>query len=219
MEGLFNLYYRKYKTIILPTAILFLSLFVVVRIAIPQIENISQTNQAINQQQVEIENLRKTLETLKDLNDSNLDADLSSAVAALPTSKNIIAIFSSLSDVSSKTNTTIKTFSLKVGDLYSKKKNTVSTGSNSSPFLVVAVNVSAPTSDDLIRFSSEIQESLPIAEVKNISTNGSEGNFEINFFYKPTNLSAVSLTHNIAPLTPKEEELIKKLSSWQTNPK
>lgn len=215
MEGLLSLYYRKYKTALLPIFIFILSLFVVFKITFPQFSNISATKAAITQQKQEVVILKKTLSTLNILNSSQVDSDLSTATLALPTSKNIVAVFSSLSNVSAKTNTIIKSFSLKVGDLYSKKGSTrVSSPAVQSPFLAVTVSVTAPTSIDLINFSQEVQKSLPLAEVKKITIDGSNGTFEVNFFYKSTNLSAVSLNHDVAPLTPKENQLIDKLSSW-----
>lgn len=214
MESLLNLYYRKYKTALLPIAIFILALFIVLRIALPQFSNIATTNEAIKQQEKETTIFKKTLSTLNTFNSSQVDSDLSTATLALPTSKNIVAIFSSLSNVSARTNTTIKSFSLKVGDLYSKKTSTTSAPPAQSPFLAVTVSVTSPTSTDLVKFSQEIQNSLPLAEVKMININEPNGTFEINFFYKPTNLSAISLNHNVAPLTPKEKQLIDKLSSW-----
>lgn len=215
MESLSSLYYRKYKQFLLPTIISFLAFFIVVRIALPQFSNINATNESISAQKKEVAKLKQALFTLNEYNSTQVDTNLSTASLALPISKNIVAIFSSLSNVSVRTNATIKSFSLKVGDLYTKKSNTPQINTQvQSPFLVVTVSVTAPTSADLVKFSEEIQKSLPLAEVKKVEVNNSEGNYEINFFYKPTNLSAVSLNHNVTPLTPKEKELLDKLSAW-----
>lgn len=215
MESLLSLYYRKYKQFLLPAVIFFLAFFIVVRIALPQFSNISATNETISAQKEEITKLEQALSTLNEYNSSQVDTNLSTASLALPVSKNIVAIFSSLSNVSARTNANIKSFSLKVGDLYSKKSNSPRINPQAqSPFIVVTVSVTSATSQDLVRFSEEIQKSLPLAEVKKIEVNDSEGNYEINFFYKPTNLSAVSLNHSVTPLTPKEKELLNKLSIW-----
>lgn len=214
MEKMFAPYYSKYKQYILPLILFCVSFFIIFKVFLPELSSISEEKRVIEAKKMEIETLQKTYETLSGQDDTEIDDDLKIATSALPASKDPSAIFQAMVSAAAKSNVELKQFSFKVGSIYGKQAQSFSSDKTGIPFLTVLIRISSTDAQNFIRFASEIQKSVPIAEVKNINMQGSSGTLEVNFYYKPYDLTVLTKQNKIIPLTPAEEKILEQLREW-----
>ncbi len=214
MREMYRKYYAKYKKQIIPILLISLSFFVIFRVILPQVSAISESNQAISEKIREVETLKDTLSALSSLNEADSVSNLQTSLKALPTSKDISIIFSALSSAATSSQSELKDFSLKVGGVYGRAAKVSSGGVKGVPAVDVIARVSSPNPENLILFSKELRERLPLAEVKRIDSNNDLGTFEIGFYYKVNDLSLISRQDKVLPLSQADLNLITQLKGW-----
>ncbi|KKQ96894.1 MAG: hypothetical protein A3C27_00525 [Candidatus Levybacteria bacterium RIFCSPHIGHO2_02_FULL_39_36] len=205
-------YYIKYKKQILPLIFLSLSFFLIFRVILPQISAISESNQLISSKTSQIDTLQKTLSVVSSQNDSLTEEQLGTATKALPGIKDIVIIFEALTSAAGASRTELREFSLKVGGVYGRAAK-VTGFVKGVPSISVTTRISGDPLG-LIRFSKEAQERLPLAEVKTVDTNKDTGTFEIDFFYKPYDITAIAKSDKVSPLTQADLNLLSQLKEW-----
>lgn len=180
MKDLLLLYYQKYRTYFVPLTILVVTIFVFFNIFMPQVSSIQEKLSQLGNKADDIERLKKNLNTIQSFPTENLDSNLSTVFTALPSSKDILSIYLGVINAADKADVTISGFSLKVGTLYSKKKTEVE---KTTPALSASLNVNGGGAS-LTEFGKELQNTLPIAELKHMTLSQNTGTYEISFFYK-----------------------------------
>ena len=205
--------YIKYKRQIVPVVFVSLSFFIIFGIIIPQVSSISKTNKTISEEQQKVDSLSQTLRLLSALNENEVSSNLSTTTKALPTTKDISLIFTALTSAAGASGTNIRDFSLKIGGLYGKVEETGAT--RGVPSIEVIVRASAPSSSSFVNFSKEIQKKLPLSEIEKIDISGFDGTYELNFYYKPHDISQISGQTSVAPLSQSDLNLINQLREWE----
>lgn len=204
-------YYAKYKKIILPASFFILALFLVIGVVIPQFSTISKVTQDISEKKIDVDRLQASLTNIS--NQGNLQPDLDLVNRALPTSKNITSIFNALVSSANDSGVDVKDFSLKVGGVYGRAEKIPQGGVSGVPSIDVIVRVEG-TSTSIIDFAKQVQTKLPIAEVAKVDAAGGVASFQISFFYKPQDLSALSRQETILPLTTSQNKTLQELKNW-----
>ncbi|PIT89381.1 MAG: hypothetical protein COU27_00600 [Candidatus Levybacteria bacterium CG10_big_fil_rev_8_21_14_0_10_36_7] len=215
MDQKITIYIKKNKEYIIPLILLLSSFFIVIFIIFPQFSSISDLTRQLDAKKTSLEELGVGLTFLNSLNEDALDSDFSTAIEALPGSKEISQIFSALSASSLESGADLIGFSLKVGDVYSSESKVQPTVVGGVPGLNVLVKVSADNASQIVNFGKEVQQKLPLAEVKALDIALNQGSYEINFYYKAYNLAAISKQDKIAPLSKEERDLLDKLREWK----
>lgn len=205
-------YYVKYKKQILPLVFLSLSFFLIFRVILPQTSAISESNQLISSKTSQIDTLQKTLSVVSSQNDSLIEEQMDTATKALPGIKNIAIIFEALTSAAAASGSELREFSLKVGGVYGRAAK-VTGFVKGVPSISVTARISG-TPFDLIKFSKEAQERLPLAEVKALDTSKDTGTFEIDFFYKPYDIAAIAKQEKVSSLTQVDLNLLTQLKEW-----
>ena len=206
-------YYLKYKKFLLPAALIFLIFFLVFRVILPQLSSIGDLNQEIFDKNQKNASLQNSLSAISNQNQDTLSSDLDTATQALPTSKNIAFIFDALSAAATAAGTDLKEFSLKVGGLYGRAEK-VSSNNVGVPTVDVIVRIGGADATSIAQFTKEIQQRLPLAEVKTIDATGSLSTLEVSFFYKPLDLFLLSKKENVAPISQADLNLLSQLKGW-----
>ena len=215
MKEEFNRIFKKYKKQIFPIVLIGLSVFIVFRVILPQISEITSTSQKISQKKEELVTLSNSVATLSTLNDQNLTSNLKLTTTALPTSKDITKIFSALTSAASAANAELLEFSLKVGGVYGGDSDKSPTRSViGAPHLSVVARIGADDADAIVAFAKAVNERLPLSEVKKIEANSAIGTFELDFFYKPADLNLISKQDKVSPISQADQNLINQLNSW-----
>lgn len=202
--------FLKHKKIVYPVIFLTFSLLLVTLVIFPQISSISSSNQEIANKTKNIQVLEESLSTISQETNLETAADLTNK--ALPTTKNVAVIFDALLSAAGSSGTKIEEFSLKVGGVYGRAENTKANVVG-TPFISVLVRVSGDASE-FVKFASEMHQRLPLAEITKIDSANDVASFQINFFYRPQDLSALTKKDAVPPVDDRNKELLQKLSEW-----
>lgn len=215
MDKEIKTYYIKYKAQILPIIFLFLIVFLIFRVIIPQFSTISEIKTNIESKSKEVEILQSSLNTLNTQDDNVILQNSKIVNTALPSVKDLSAVFLALTSASSLSNVDVKGFSLKVGGVYGKSASTYTPSVLGVPFLTVSVQTFSNDPKNMIFFVRELQKKMPLSEVKTVNAQSGSGGLEINFYYKPYDISSFAKEDKIVPLSTSEEKILELLKSWE----
>lgn len=212
-----DLIYRKHKRKILPLVFGFVSVFVFFRIIMPQWSDISDVQSLLTTKNKVVEAKGATVDLLNSFSQENVDSDYTLATIALPNQKDIVLIFSELSDAATKAGVKLGGFTLKVGGIYSVSKNVKTTEKtiNGIPYLNILVNISGKN-ENLRKFADVLYKSIPVVEIENIDITKSDARYDVNFYFKPVSLKAPDADSTaLTGLTPLQASQLKELKSWK----
>ncbi|HVZ66886.1 MAG TPA: hypothetical protein VG917_01360 [Patescibacteria group bacterium] len=207
-------YYLKYKNFILPTVFIMLSFFILFRVIMPQITSIASANQDIESKSTDVQTLQSSLSALSNADESAINDDLDTVVKALPVSKNITQIFEALSSAAGASSVDLKEYSLKVGGIYGRAEKVAQTSVKGVPSVDVEVKVGGASPRQIVDFTKQIQQRLPLSEVTQINSNGNNASLIISFFYKPLDLTLVSRQDNVTGVNQNDQTVINQLKDW-----
>lgn len=207
-------YLKKRKKAAVTIAFLIASLLLVMVVIFPQFNAFQEARSQALAKEAQVKKLQNSYNTLSSKTEDSLNSQLSTVNSALPSNKNIIAVFTGISSVASKYSVNIDGFTIRVGGVYSKdpkNKDQEQLSVTGVPFLRVILNATAQDAESLVAFINGLYSSLPLAEVKVLNSKNNEATLEVNFYYKPYNLQALSGNDEITPLTPQEEKILRDL--------
>lgn len=214
-----NLIYRKHKKQIVPLVFGFAAVFVVFRIILPQWSDITQVQQLLTSKQATVKAKQATVDLLNSLPQENVDANYTVATTALPPQKDIVLIFSELSDASTRADVKLGGFTVKVGGVYSATNTgkSVDKSINGIPYLNILISVSGQN-DSLRKFADIMYKSMPIVEIKNIDISKNDARYDVNFYFRPIALKAPNADSTaLTTLSPLQVSQLKELNSWKGN--
>ncbi len=214
MNKIFSVYYVKYNKFGIPAVFLLLSTFLLFRVILPQLSSISDIKNEISDKNAKVSALNTSLSAITGQSGADIDSVFSTTTHALPNSKDIALIFTSLSGAASNSDTSLQEFSLKVGSIYGKAADTAVQSTLGTPSVSVRASVSG-SPDGILKFTEQVQKQLPLAEITSIDSNGDLATFQISFFYKPTDLARVAKQNNVTPLTQSQLNLLNQLKTWE----
>lgn len=207
-----NLLYQKHKDYIVPIAIIVVCFLLLIKITIPQIDNLSVKQQEVKFEKEKLTTLKNNLKILSNLNESTLDSQLSTVSDALPEGKNFAGVLNSISISANKAGVFLGDFEFQVGDL--SKSATPSQGlPNLQLSLATNGNVSATS-----RFINELYKSLPISEITSIEVNSNRAVLNTFFYYKPFPKIPTDKSFPLSSLSKADLDTIAEISSWN-NPR
>ena len=206
-------YIIKYKKFLVPLMFVLLAIFMIFVIIIPQFSTLSSLNQQISAQEEQLATLKNSISVVSSQSDETLDDQVNTATLALPTGKDVSKIFSALSAAAASSGTIIEEFSLSVGGIYGRAARFTSTVVG-TPSLSVAARVQGPSPKDLTNFAKELQKTLPLAEVKKMDISDGLASFQVNFFYKPVDLSVIAKQENVVAPGQSSINLLNQFKEW-----
>lgn len=205
MNKEYTLFGRKFTaTELLAVSLVIISLVIVFVIIIPQLGNIGIQRERNSAKQAEVSALSNTLTTLQSANPQQIDEDMQLVHNALPTSKDVIAVFSTLSSLATSSNVQLRGFTIQVGELYNRDSVTSPTQRDVSsvtgfPTMDVVITVSTSDEDNLVTFSNQLYESLPIARINTVSNRDNLSTIDISFYYRPYDLNQIENSNEVIP--------------------
>lgn len=220
MEELIKLYIQKAKLYLIPLILVLVAFVILMYITVPQFNSIGELQQQINAKKTEVEQNIETKQALEEIPDADLTENVKIAKHALPDSKDLISIYSTLSSIALKSGATISAFSIKVGDVFSSRENaklSEERSTSGSPVLSIRLNVEATDYRNLVTFSENLYKSLPLAEIKTLRISPESGTFDVVFFYKTFDPKQLVRQEQVRPLTASEQNNLKKITEWENN--
>jgi len=207
-ENQLKIFYLKNKTYVLPIFMILVSMFLVVYILIPGIQNFIVLREESGRELEKLKLLKGNLNTLTQLDVGLLDNQLKISKQAVPPGKDFASILSAVSITAANANVPLGDFEFQVGDL-------IKNPSNLSKFLTLQLLININT--DLIgasRFVKEIERTLPLSAVVSIRNSGNTSSISLVFYYKP--LPPVNIREDMPfkSVSAQEASLLTNLSTW-----
>lgn len=210
--------YRKRKHQLLPIIFGFAAFFVIVRIIMPQWEDISTVRLLLTDKETAVQAKEETIRVLNSIATEKVEADYLTATTALPIQKDVILIFTELNDAAARSGVSLGGFNVKVGDIYSTEKKEEPRGKaiEGVPYINILVNVNGEN-ENVRKFADELYKSIPLVEITSIDVAKNDARYDVNFFYKPIALRPQNeQTTALKALNPQEEQQLRELDEWKS---
>lgn len=196
--------------------LVFLGFGVILFVIFPQIENIGLQREMNATKQAQVDELKNSLNVLQSVSTEQVESDMKLANSALPTNKDVIAVFSAISSLANFSNVQLRGFTIKVGDLYVKDESAKATDVDITsvtgfPTMDVVITLTAADQKNLVIFSEELYKNYPIARINTVSAQENESMVEISFYYRPYDLSKIEGSNRLMPYSTEYADLIKTL--------
>jgi hypothetical protein len=208
----YRLYYLKYKHLLLPSVFVFLSIFLLFFVVLPQITSIGNLTRETSEASSRVQVLKDSLDVLSKQDEAEVESKIGTATNALPTVKDISKIFIALNSAASSADTALREFSLDVGPVHGKAADP-SGDQTAAPSMEVRARVEGTDARNLSDFSVALARKFPLAEVQRIDGSGNTASFQVNFFYKPINLSIIAKQDKIPPISASDSDFLNKLEA------
>lgn len=217
-ERLRILYFRYKDSVYFLFAIMILVISVcivlVFRVVIPQVQDwFSITN--------EVESTRKRLATINNnislittLNKQTIDNQVAISTQALPFEKDFGAIVNALSDAAITAGVSLDDYSFQPGNISSVSGRLIAPGKKDINFIKVAIAVGGDAKH-VQAFLQEINETLPLSEVVDVSGDTQQTNITLHFYQKQFPPITFRDDEPLVPLSVDDTAFIKKLSDWR----
>lgn len=204
----FNKLYTRYKDYLLPVSAVLICIILFVKLIIPQIQNLTDLKKQEEQENQKLQILKNNLSLLYNLNQNTLDSQLKITSKTLPVEKDFIGILNGISAAASKAKVGLGDYGFQVGDL-----TKLPTSVKGYPSIQLVLNISGSL-DSSINFLKELEKTVPMSEVTDVSLNNRGSNLNLVFYYKP--LAPVKLRDDIplVPLSSQNLNVIDDLSGW-----
>ncbi len=215
MDRQIRKYYRRHKKDLASLALVFAGIIMFFWIILPQIGEVSDTRSNISTQEQTNADLYESSQTLTALNPQQLDVDFELVMGILPAQKSVGRIFEALTLASGRSNVEIGSLNVQVGNVYSTDQSVVQRGAvDGVPLLNMLVRVTGSGTQDLTEFANMLYETGPIVGINSVGISGSEGRYDLDFYFKPINEKAFEAQTIVTPLTSQQRELLTTLDSW-----
>ncbi len=205
----------KHKKILTPLLFIVLGIFVLLFIIIPQFSTISDLNNQVAAENDKVNTLKNSLQVVSSQDDQDLNAKVGIATDALPTAKDVSRIFSALSQASDASQTVLGEFSLNVGAIYGRAQQ-LEGKIQGTPSITVNVRVEGNGARELSDFAKDLQKALPLSEIRQMGISDNSASYQINFFYKPVDLSVISKQDKVVLPNQNAVNLLNELKTWES---
>ncbi len=202
----------------LAVSLVLLGFFVILFVILPQIDSIGLQREQNQAKKAEVNELQNSLNVMQSISSEQVEADLKLASSALPTNKDIISIFSAISELASSSDVQLRGFTIKVGELYTKatgESNQVdnTTSVTGVPSMDVTITVSTVDDKNLVAFTQQLYKNFPIARINTLNSQKNDGMIELSFYYRPYDLKQIEGVNLVSPYNTQYSDLIQQLSS------
>lgn len=202
------LYYRN-KEYIIPVVIILICLILFMKFVIPQMQELFLIKEKEKETQIRVENLKKNLIFLSNLDSSNLDSKLETTSNALPPKKDFAGIINAISNAAINSGVALDDFGFSVGELSTKSAKL-----NTQPS--IQIELSVISDKDRVRlFLSKLAKEFPLSEITSVQMENNLTAIVTVFYYKP--FPPIEIDDYALPgnLSGKETTLINNMSSWK----
>ncbi len=203
-------YYRfkdsVYYTWFLVFVSLLVSFIIIFQVIIPQLTSwFSITNEVIALRE-KISVMNQNINFVNNVDPALLNNQLQTAQSALPAEKDFGGVVSALSDAAILSGVSLSDYTFSVGEVASESAKI----SNVDVELVIE-----GTFDGTVRFLSEIEKKLPLAEIITAQGDNNSTTMKLKFYQKAYPKVVFHEDQPLQPLTDSQTALLRELSTWQ----
>lgn len=208
-QGTYRILYYRYKALIVPIIAIIICFFVFLNFIIPQIQDLFSAREEEEQLRQKISILKENVTFLSNLNDSDLESKIKIVHLALPPEKDFVGILNAITKASNNAGVYVNDYVFRVGEL-----STISAQpSADTPSIQIKISTTGNIEKNK-SFISELNKSLPLAEITDLQMTKNSASLTLIFYYKlfsPLKFNNYSALH---ALSKKDLDLIEKLSKW-----
>ncbi len=202
--------YGNNKQYVMPFVMFFVSLILIFVTILPQFNDLLSTLSQREDETAKLQILKNNLIFLTNTDETTLNFELETSLKALPQTKDFESVLKSISLAASKAGVGLGNFEFKVGNILKTES-----GNDQLPSLAVKIIINDGVGG-AARFMTNLATLLPISEVKSVDINGNYTNLNLVFYYK--NLPSIKVAPDVklVPLSSKQTQLLKEISSWDS---
>ncbi len=199
--------YRKHRDYIMPIAIIVVSFLLIIKVILPQIENLSVRQQEVKVEKDKLDVLKNNLTTLNGISNDALDREVLLTTSALPIEKNFAGVLNAVTISANKAGVFLGDYEFQVGDL--SKSATI--GKN-LPSLQLSLSVNGGVGG-AIKFITELYRSLPLSEISDIEISNSRSVIVVLFYFKPF-AGGASVSSSLPQISKNDSASLSQISTW-----
>lgn len=201
--------YKKYKDYLVPALVIAVCILLFIQVIIPQLLNLSKTQEEVRKEAIRLDVLRGNLSYLTSMDQQVLDSHFNAVSTALPPAKDFAGILNSISTVANLSGVAVGEFEFQVGDLDKAPQS-----AKRFPSLDLVINVNGGIAG-AERFMSNLYKSVPLAEVKGVKLSDSVASLTLTFYYKPYPPIGFNDSTPIRVITQADLDLINLIETWE----
>lgn len=202
----YQLFYKKYKDIIIPFVFLIAAVFIILQITMPNMYAIMQLHADTADEQKKLNTYKNSYGVIDAVNEDILNDQVTLASKALPVSKSPGDIYLAVVSAATDANVSLKGFSVNVGSIVQP---------GVLPSTLMEISVTASLSDVDVSsfevFMNSLMRELPLSKIKQASVSGGAGSIVMDFYYKGYDLGFIN-SENIVPLTSQELNILEQVT-------
>lgn len=204
--------YYKYQDFIIPIITILVCLLLFWFVVLGQIQSWFAMRDAITVNAQDLAVMHQNLTTVTSLNDSQLDAVLQTATAALPTEKDFAGIIASLQTAASVAGTSLDDYAFQLGDLSGVDQQGRITQ------LPVEINVMVKGGVQTAqRFIHQLKNQMPLADVTSVTVNENASvTVTVIFYYAVLPKIAFVNTNPLPPFSANDQKILTTLAANST---
>lgn len=203
-------YYKKYTGVIYSVLFILGAILIIFVVIMPSLSSIGNLQNEAQASQKTLVDYKNSASLLKNFDDKQLSTQMDLVTRVIPPSKDIQAIYLALTQSAAVSNISVRGFTVQAGDVFQKSTQKPQADSG-IPFVKVNVNLSGVNLDTLSSFITSLSKQFPLSKVALVNVAQGEVNMDINFYYKPYDLSLIDRSI-VSPLSSSEEGLMKQLA-------
>ena len=211
-----QLIYRKRKQQILPLVFAFAAVFVLFRVIIPQWSDVQEASTLMGTKQAELKAKEESIALLNSIPDETINKNFETITKAVPMQKDIVLIYSELTNAAAAEGVKLGGFNVKIGGIYSSEsKKTTEKTINGMPYVNIVISVTG-NGAGLRTFAEKLYQSVPLVEIKSVDIGRNDARYDVNFYYKPVTLRpSGGSAKALEPLSATDTKLLEQLDSWK----
>ncbi len=192
--------YRENKAFLIPIAVLFATIVLIIFFLIPQVNGYIQNQDQVRIEKDKLLNMQKSLSELSQASSDTLDNEVKLSSLSLPPNKDFASILLAISQASAFSGVSLGDFEFQVGDI-----GKITASGTSVPSLKITLNLTGDI-PAIARFIGEMKKSVPISQITSVKASGNFATVDVVFFYKP-----------FPPTGSSDPEKIRNISSQEKN--
>lgn len=208
-QNTIRILYFKNKEFILPSLVIFISLFLFLKVLIPELREVLSMFDREKAYREKLSTMKNNYNFILNLDNSDLDSQVKVVSSALPLEKDYVGIISAISQTAASSNVLVEDFGFEVGGLSTESTNLI------KPNPSIKINlVLKGGQENTKQFLKNLSEQFPLSEVSSVQINDEASNISTDFYYRSFASMKFQEDMPIAKLSGEKEAVLDRLSAW-----
>ncbi|MGH7204152.1 MAG: hypothetical protein ACREHC_06940 [Candidatus Levyibacteriota bacterium] len=183
-------------------------------VILPEMSNWFSIRKEVIATQEKIATLQNNISFINNLDKGTLNKQLDIAASALPPQKDFGPMLNAISSAALTSGVALNDYTFEVGSVASSKGQLTDVRYKGIAVIKITLIISGSL-NNVSRFITSIEKSVPIAEVTNIDGSGENVSVSVQFYQKPFPKVDVSGDQQLQPISAEKLGLLQQLQTWK----